>query len=698
MTTRGAVRALLVPFVLVATLASVVSGPRPAHARSTTVDVTLLAQTPWTQPDDPQSRSVESGLRIAIVATNRGQARLGELDVTVTLGSSFLSRSEYETATAGGTFTAASTTTVPFGGHLEVGTARTFTVQVDMGSLPEVSGEDSRVYPLGVALRSQGTTVASLTSAAIHLVRAPEQPLRLGWWTEMSSPVAFDPQGRLSDQALEAAVRPEGSLGSQAAALETLIGTRGRQAAIDLVVEPALLEQLERMAAGYRRADGTEVPAGQGPAADAAWLIQRLRAVTAAPQVQVGLSPFAGPSIPAMLGSGLATELALQRDAGNRTLERVLGIDPTTLVVRPPGGFLDTDALERLVTWGADTVLADADEVNRPVVGELEFAPLPTAEIATPAGGATLVLPDPSTQRLFQRTDLLADPIRASQIVLGQLAVIWKEAPIPAPQPDGSPTVRGVAIAPPPGLPTTMWEPLLQRVANAPFLAPTHAQTFAQEVTSPREPTVLRAPDTLGFTVDYAAELLRLRRDATAYASMLVEPSSVPHRLRMDLLYAAAREYLTPNEPAGRPWLEAVDRVTGQAFDGATPRVSQVFTFTSREGTIPLVMGDPGPAPLRVTVLLQSSQFEFPAGDRQEIVLERPDQIVSFDVVAKAAGRNPIQVRVLAPSGEQINQQRITVASTAVNRIALLVTMVAALGLVVLYARRRIRRRKAASA
>jgi hypothetical protein len=698
MTTRGAARALLVLLVLVAALAGVGPSAPAARAQTPTVGLTLLAQTPWTETDDPATRTVESELRVAVVATNRGQARLGELDVTIALGSSILSRSEYEAAVSGTPFTATSTATVPFDGHLEPGTARTFTVGVDMATLPGVSLEDSRVYPMDVALRSRGNTVGSLTSAAIHLVRVPEQPIRLAWWTEMATPVAFDARGELVDPDLEAAVRPEGSLGAQAGALATLTDGRGRQAPIDLVIEPALLVQLERMAAGYRRADGTEVPPGQGPAADAAALLERLRAVAATSRIQVSASPFAGPSLPAMLGSGLGAELARQRDAGSRTLARVLAIDPTEAVARPPGGFLDDAALERLVTWGAAAVLADDDEVERPAVGELEFAPLATARVPTATGEATLVLPDPSTQRLFGRTDLLADPVRASQLVLGQLAVIWKEAPIPVPQPDGTPTVRGVAIAPPAELPTTMWEPLLQRIANAPFLAPAHAQAFAQDVTPPAETSVLRAPDTLGFSVDYATEVVRLRRDATAYASMLVEASPVPQRLRTDLLFATSREYLIPNEPAGRPWLDAVSAVTGPAFAGATPRVEQVFTFTSREGTIPLVMGDPGPDPLRVIVQLESSQFEFPSGDRQEVVLERPDQIVSFDVVAKAAGRNPIQVRVLSPAGAEINRQTIAVASTAVNRIALLVTLAAAGGLVVLYARRRVRRRKADAA
>ena len=47
------------------------------------------------------------------------------------------------------------------------------------------------------------------------------------------------------------------------------------------------------------------------------------------------------------------------------------------------------------------------------------------------AAGPTLVLPDPSTQALFARTDLLGDPVLASQLVLGELALIWKQSRCP---------------------------------------------------------------------------------------------------------------------------------------------------------------------------------------------------------------------------------------------------------------------------
>jgi hypothetical protein len=109
-------------------------------------------------------------------------------------------------------------------------------------------------------------------------------------------------------------------------------------------------------------------------------------------------------------------------------------------------------------------------------------------------------------------------------------------------------------------------------------------------------------------------------------------------------------------------------------------------------------MGDPGDVPLRVTVRLDSSQFEYPDGNQQTVTLDRPSVVVRFRVVAKAAGQNPIVVRVLAPNGNPIGEpQTIVVRSTAFNRIALLVTLAAAAVLALLYSRRWFRRTKVPS-
>ena len=133
--------------------------------------------------------------------------------------------------------------------------------------------------------------------------------------------------------------------------------------------------------------------------------------------------------------------------------------------------------------------------------------------------------------------------------------------------------------------------------------------------------------------------------------------------------------------------------VTHDVFSRAVPDTSQVFTFLSETGSIPLRMGDPGELPIRFTLQLRSNRFRFPDGDQQVVTLTQPNQIVTFEATALAAGQGTIQVVLRAPSRRAIRQTALTVRSRSVNRIALRRdAAVAALVLIGLWSRRLFRR------
>ena len=452
---------------------------------------------------------------------------------------------------------------------------------------------------------------------------------------------------------------------------------------MSLVVEPALVDQAQRAAAGYTLTDGTVVPKGTDGAASAAGFLDSLSNALDGPGVRTVATPFAGPTIPSMLASGQLHDLDEQRALGLETLQSLTGTTLPTDVARPPSGSLSDDAIGWLEDSGARTVLANADTVERPMQAD-GTNPAPTATVSAPDGSpVTVVLPDPGVEGLLGRPDLVEDPVRAAQAVLGELAVIWKEAPVPE-----APHVRGIALALPSTLPPGMWAPMLGRLQGTPFLRLTDAGTFATSVNPQGNPAVLRSPDASSFPASYTEQIREQQHRVATYRSMLTQASPVPDELTREIYYAESAQYVSDWE-AGTSWLNAVAATTQQAFDSVKPQVGQGFTFTSGEGTIPILMGDPGPIPLRVTVELQSSQFDFPDGWQREVVLERPDQVVSFRVIAKAAGQNPILVDVIAPNGDEIGDpQAIVVRSTAVNHIALLVTLAAAGVLALLYSRR----------
>jgi hypothetical protein len=673
MTIRRAARGLLALAIFLVT--TLVASP-PGRAQDTVpVTLTLVSQTPWNTSKDPV-------LDIVIRADNGGTDPVGDLTLGVTIGSPVRSRTAYETSLTAGPELPIFAVTPHERGTLEGGGTRRFRASVDLSTIGGISPTDSLVYPMRIDLRSGGLQVAVLDTAAIFLVRKPEVPLLISTTIELTAPTAFDPDGLLVDRDFEASVGPNGSLSAEVAAIGRLVSAQ-QLSPVDLAIQPSLLDQLARMADGYQRADGSEVPRGADGAARAASLIADLKEAVSSPLVHVTAMPFSAPGIPSLIASGLSTDLATQQALGRETVRDVLGLDPESDVVRPPGGALDDAAVSVLAALGASTILGNADTVERPPQPN-EFAPPPTAVLA--AGGQTVdvVLPDPGTQALLSRTGFLDDPVRAAQATLGELATIWREQPVPS-------SPRGVSVLLPAGSPARWWGAFLGRLTSAPFLRPVAASDLVRQIPPPVAPSAIVSPSSERFSRTYVEEIKRARRDLLAFRSMLVEPTPLPDRLGRGLLYAESASYLD-NEFAGRAWIDHVRQVTHDVFSRAVPDTSQVFTFLSETASIPLRMGDPGTLPIRFTLQLRSNRFRFPGGDQQVVTLSHPNQIVTFDATALASGQGTIQVVLRAPSGRAIRQTTLTVRSRSVNRIALLVTTAAALVLVGLWSRRLFKR------
>lgn len=673
-------------FLSLSIAASTLLGPVPADAQEPVVSLTLRAQTPFTTLDKPE-------VTLAFRAENIGDETLGELSVGFIIGPAIRSRVDYESSLVDGPVgTLIHLETFAQEGVLDPGATREFRVTVDLGEIDGVSDIDSLVYPARIDLRSAGTQIATLDTPLVHLVRDPEVPIRLAWWPEFEAPVAFDAQGKLADPAFEDAIAPEGGLAQQVGAIRTSIVGAEEPVVLDLVVVPAVLEQLERMADGYERVTGEVVSADEPPATHAAALLRSLREIAADPDIRVVATPFAAPLLPSLLSGGLATDLERHRTLGDATIEARLAITPESTTARPPAGDLDDASLSWLAGLGVTTVLANADTVERAPQPN-SFAPLPVAGVTT-EGGATLALalPDPGVQGLLGDPALLDDPVRASQAIFGELATIWREQPVPGPQPDGSETVRGVAVAMPASLPPGMWGPLLRRLAEAPFLRSMPAEEFVSQVNPVQEDGQIVA-STARFPRDYVEALRQEHRDVAAFRSMLVDPSPEPDRLERNLLVAESGQYVA--EPLiGRRWYDQVNAATDSIFRRVLPDVEQEFLMTSTEGSLPLRMGDPGAAPLTVRVQLRSSSFEFPGGAIQTVTLSGPDQIVTFDIVAKVGGPQTIRVKTKAPSGRDLgDDQNLAVRTTAVNAVALWITVGAGVLLLLLWSRRLVRRR-----
>jgi hypothetical protein len=662
--------------LLIGVMTELATAP-PVYAQDVEVVLRLEAQTPWTTTEQPV-------LRLAVQAANLGAEPVEDLSLGVALGAAVRARNEYERILVEGPpFVVFAPAPTPVEGPLDPGAERTIRLEADLTGA--VSDTDSLVYPAEVTLFAEGRPAATLVTPLLHLVREPQVPIPFTWWTTLAGGPAFDPAGRLADTGFEAAISPGGRL-SEAVKVLARIAARELPTSIEVVVEPLLLEQLSAMSDGYERADGVAVEAATGPAADAQDLLDRLREAVADPSVHSVTLPYAAPELPAMLRSGLIEDLDRQYELGSELMLKVLGREGDGTVAAAPDQALDDAALSYIAQRGASVVLAHESAVGRPEQTNF-FAPPPTATLPLPDGDEmALVLPDPGAQALIEEPALRADPVRLAQAVLGELAVVWREQPVPIP-----PTVRGLALSLPNDLPAAAWLPLVQRLARAPFLEGTPAATLVSSVNPPGEVTALAAPSATSFSDAYARSLRAAGLDVDALEGTVVGPSDDPADLRRLLAVAEAGAYLGAEGP-GRLWIAAVIDRTETRFDRLAPLPDQVFTLTSPTGTIPIRFGDT-PQPHRVVVELQSSWFTFPDGSAKAVTLEGTDRPVPFTVEATAAGRRSIRVLVRAGvTGPVIAERDIVVGSNAANRVALFITGAAALGLVALWARRLVRR------
>jgi hypothetical protein len=657
----------------------------PAHAQVSTepsAEMRLVRQTPWTTPDEPV-------LHLTVRVTNDGQTTITDPLIGWAIGPRVTSRIQYETALQEGPSYAASADSEALPTDLSIGESELVRLSIDMSEIGSIDPTDSAVYPLHVALRSDATDleIASLTTAAIHIVKDPQKRVLFSWWTEIATPIVFGPKGTLIDEGFEERLEARQGIVAQVASLEELVRQADGATAFDVVVSPVALDQLRKIADGYRREDGERVREGAPVPAAAAETLERLRTIAADPRVRLHAMPFAAPRLPTMLASGLRTHVDAQWRLGDETFERLLGQSPDAAVARPPGLGFDQASADALFARGATTILGAADSVARPPQ-EFDFAPPPAASIATSTGDTMrLLLPDPGAQSLLDDSSFQEDPMLLSQIVLGELATIWKEQPVPPPD-----EVRGLALDLSPDLPTGVWRNLPGRLTDAPFLEATNAEDLATEVRPEPAPATLEDTPTAGFTSDYADELAATASRVATFAAILDDPVPEADRLRRALMYAESSQFVG-NQGSGRAWIDAVNGVIDRTFARIAPNTSRRYTFTSRSGRIPLQMGDPGDRVMNVRVELASGRVEFLDGSSRTVRLDRANQVITFDAEVKAAGRSKIDVFVIAPNGAVVSRGVLLVNSTAINPIALIITAGAGLVLVGLWSRRLFRRR-----
>ena len=176
--------------------------------------------------------------------------------------------------------------------------------------------------------------------------------------------------------------------------------------------------------------------------------------------------------------------------------------------------------------------------------------------------------------------------------------------------------------------------------------------------------------------------------------SILEEPADEAVRLRRDSCSTRRHRSTSGTRGRGAMWIDAVNDIIDQTFARLAPDTSVPLTFTSRSATIPLRMGDPGERVLNVKVELASGQGRVPRWLRATRAVgssQSGDHVPSRGEGGRVRARSTSTS--IAPNGAILTRRELLVSSTAVNPIALIITIGAGLVLVGLWSRRLFRRR-----
>ena len=679
--TRPAMRKLVL-LVSLLSLGVVLDMPVVAAQQTTSIRLTLLSQTPWNSSYEEGGRE----LLIRFRADNFGAEPLEELSIGVTLFGRLISRTELEDALISDPALALDVETYAREGSIDPRATRDFEVPFALDS-GGIDPDDSGVYPLKIELRSGTTSLGAIRTPVVFLVRRPETPLGLSWTFVLDHPIEFGPDGVFTSTSLEQRLAPRGALASQIRALRAL-ATRPPQPVVHVAVSPMLLRQLAMMRDGYKIIVAGEirrVDAGNDGAGDAADALADLQEIAAAPNVRVSALPFSAPELPSLLAGGLGQDLPEQLERGRDVVSTLLETTPVPGVLRPPHSAIDDATIRELAAAGISTVIVGPETV------EVEphpqgFAGPPTATLGDDSE-IQAVVPDPAVAALLESPDATTDPVRDAQIVVGALASIWQEQPG---------LLRGLALVVPEDatLPADFYVPFTRAIASAPWLTPMDAEELTTTF-APEDPSVLAPTSPSRFDFTYVDDLRQARRRISTFRDIIVGESDEPDRLEGTLLLAESRQFLS-DPGGGLAFIADVHDSVSAVFRSVTIDTVDNITLTSSTGSgIPVTVRNGGETPLRVRVQL-ASPFLLGIASEQDLELRpREAQTVTFRVNARSTGRFEATLRMLAPGGRPIGRAvEITIRSTVLNRIALLITIAAALVLLGLWARRFIPRRK----
>lgn len=575
-------------------------------------------------------------------------------------------------------------------GVVEPGGSRTVVVERSDEQLALGSSDDYGVYPLRLQLQRDGVPLDEVTTSVVFSAPRVEQPLRVG----MLLPVDVQPgrlaSGRYRVDHLRSAVETGGRLRGL---VDGLLSRRGMP--VTTAHSALLLEQLDIMADGFQRANGSRVGADAPTARRAGRLVREVRALTDDPTAEQVALTYGPADLVALTRGGLQQEAIRSLTEANRALESLTGDRPSPGVLWPPEG-LDDDTLATMLAAGVDTVVLSDDALSFLRPPDEPFTPSPVRLLRTEAGTTvTVLVPDPWLQDRLEAGPGRDGPLVAAQRLVGETAAVHFEQPY-------STQRRGLLVAPP-QLSTPhprMVDEVARRLARVPWARPVTLSSIAAGVDE--EPSHVRleydAVDVAReLDTSYIASLRAARSVLGSLSSVLAPRSRAPDRYDRLLLQAASVHYRQIGwTRRGKRLVRAVRSAAADVASAVEVLRGPSVTLTSIEGQVPVTVRSTASVPLHLRVQVRSPRFRLVGPSIQRFTL-RPGQsrTLAFRVRARVPGSTyPLRVFVQDPDATfRLAEASVVVRSTAYSVAALAVTAGAGLFLLVWWLVDRRRRR-----
>ncbi len=737
--TRSRPRALLL-VALLPVLLTTVGVVAPAAAAAPHAAVPVLAAAPADEIGDPdrpvrlqvnlfEPRTVTPGSLVRVKGTvvNTGSSPIEDLDLRLQRGDVLLSRAELA---AGDADPDPSTSVVlpfqPLADRLGSGESATFDYQVDSA---ELRLERDGVYPVLLnvngSIDGDARRVGELSTFVVQQPLQPTARTAVAWLWPLTERTHRTASGRFADDELAGSIADEGRLDRALGVIERLPGSSATPTLpVTLAIDPALVEELQIMAAGEY-----EVPGGQGSGTDAAQaFLDRLKAMAAVHPVvalpygdvdadaleTAGLGDVVTRSLPgAPAGtaqdppgppeetstdaplppageSGAPADVPVPEEgAGARILAEELAVEPRTDLAWAPGGTLLPGTLERLRAGGIEQVVLGPDAVSTgdSAVGLADVTAAAAVTVGTAGGPVAGLVADSRLSALVGGSQLApGGPRLAEQRYLAELAVLTAQA-----APDTEQTVLVTAPrdvdAGPDGAGAMMAD-----TTSLPWLRPiplealtTGPATEDGELLEPAAPLRLDTAGLLGVTG---------ANDARNDLAGAVEGDAATALQAFDAATARATSVAWRTDPDGFRDAAADLAATMQRLRGQVTLLAPADgTYTLASSDAPLVLTVRNDLPFAVRVLPEvraRGNRALSIGDVGVRVLAPGERaVLQVPTSLGQSGGFVVTATLTTPGGSPLGERvQLQVRSTAYGPISLIITFGAAGLLGLLFLRR----------